>query len=611
MPSLGKLSFILALGVAAWPADPGCPGYPLAMRNDWEQSRKLDVAFHAQARVRSPSKQARKAEAIAYPRNSFVDQLLFNKMDEDSVPPAPLTTDQEFVRRIYIDLTGRIPTPEQTLAFLNDPNADRRTRLIGSLLNSSAYADQFAQYFGSKFKVTRANRNVGLAGRNVFYKFVRDFVERDQPYNQFITQLLTAKGDVDTSPGTQFWTRNFADLDGPMQDTWDNTTDVISTQILGFKTQCISCHNGRGYLEPINVWLSRKSRADFWAMSAYLSRMTFLRWSDDTLGFRPKMIVIDRDYGNYSGALTAPSSRPSRTNANYDPVWIINGAPATGENYRAELARTLTTDRQFARATVNYLWAYFFRAGIVDPPDGWDFARVDPSRPPPEGWPMQNSHPELLEQLADHFIANNYSIKELIRLITSSSVYQLSSRHEGEWKSAYGRYFARHSPSRLTAEAAYDSIITATRTDALMTVFGWDQPVRFANQLPDPSEPASDPLVANLLTQFGRGDWVAVTANNGPTLLGLLYSMNDAFVVSRTFGNSNNGVILSNRVLSVHARASSDEDAVTQMYLATLSRYPTEEEAAAVMARRKGRREEWLSDLQWALLNKLDFLFNY
>jgi len=605
MRSLWIVVFLAASG--GFGADPDCPSYPQATRHTWQRSRQADLAFQNYSKLKTN----RKSAAIEYPRNSFIDQILLSKMSSDGVNPAPLTTDAEFVRRIYIDLTGRIPTPEQTVAFLSDTQADKRTALIARLLGSAAYVDQFTLYFSNKFKVTRSNRHVGVAGRNVFSKFVRDFVERDQPYNQFVTQLLTAKGDVDTVPGAQFWARNFSDLDGPLQDTWDNTTDVITTQLLGFKTECISCHNGRGYLEKINVWLTRKSRADFWSQSAFLSRVNFLRYSDDPQGYRAKMTVFDRDYGNYSGATSAASTRPVRTNANYDPVWILNSRPATTADFRGELARTLTTDRQFAKATVNYLWAYFFRTGIVDPPDAWDLSRVDPVRPPPEGWPIQNAHPELLEQLADRFIASNYSVKELVRLIASSSVYQLSSRYEGEWKTDYARYFARHNPSRLSAEEVYDSLVTATRTETFLSIFGADRPVRYANQLPDPAEPSGDPQVANLLIQFGRGDWVTRPASNGPTLLGLLYSMNDGFVVSRTLASTGNGILPSNRVLFIDARAGSDEDAITQMFLATLSRYPVGEETAATLARRKGRREEWLSDLQWALINKLDFLFNY
>ena len=592
--------------------DPGCPGYPAAVRADWDQALELDNAYRAfQKSRRAPLKTA----ALPSRRDSFIDNLLFDKMQADGVPPAEVASDSEFLRRVYLDLTGRIPQPADAAAFLNDSAPDKRSKLIAQLLGSRAFTDQFTLYFANKFEVTRGTSNVGLSGRNVFYQFVRNFVERDRPYNEFINELLTATGDVDTVPGTQFFARNIAE-DGPIQDTWDNTTDVISTQLLGFRTLCISCHNGRGYLDRINVFLTRKTRQDFWQQSAFLSRMNFLRWSDDTIGFRPRTFVIERDYGNYAGATNTPGARPPRSNQNLDPLWILGGDEVKNfsGSYREVMARTLVNDRQFARATVNFLWAYFFSSGIVDPPDAWDLARVDPSRPAPAGWPFQNAHPELLERLTDHFIASNYSIREMARLLTNSTAYQLSSQYNGEWKNAYTRYFARRNPRRLTAEELYDSIITATRTEAPMTVLGWDRPVTYANQLPDPTEPATDGGVVNLLTQFGRGNWLTVDTNNGPTLLGLLYSMNDAFVVNRTLGFTNAAITPANRVHQINAQASSDEEAIRQMFLATLTRYPTDSELAAALSFRTSTRDtrnQWLSDIQWALLNKLDFIFNY
>jgi len=606
MPTYTRLALVFSLTFCLWSADdPGCPGYPNAMRAEWEGSLALDQAYTAYRK--NPN--ARRSTA-SYPRDSFIDHLLLTKMGEDGVTPAPITTDTEFVRRVYVDLTGRIPTPEQAEAFFSDSQAGKRAALVSRLVGSPAFVDQFTLFFANKYKVTRGNSNVGLAGRNVFYQFVRDAFQKDRPYNEFIAQMLSASGEVDTVPGAQFFARNIAE-DGPIQDTWDNTTDVITTQLLGFKSECVSCHNGRGYLDKINVYLTRKTRAEFWQMSAFLSRMNFLRWSDDTIGFRPRVVVIDRDYGSYSGAVSSAGNRPPRANTNYDPAFFLNGdAPKSG-NYRKELARMVTSDRQFARATVNTLFDYFYGHGIVDPPDAWDLARIDPSRPPPAGWPFQNSNPELLEALTDHFIKNNYSIREMARLMTNSTVYQLSSQYPGEWKDAYTRYFARGFARRLTPEEAYDSIITATRTEAPMTVLGWDRPVVYANQLPDPTEPATDGGVTNLLAQFGRGNWMTVANNNGPTLLGLLYSMNDSFVVFRTMGDTRASVVPNNRVSQIHANATSDEDAIRRIFLATLTRYPTEAETATVLAARSGMRDQWLSDLQWALLNKLDFIFNY
>ena len=345
--------------------------------------------------------------------------------------------------------------------------------------------------------------------------------------------------------------------------------------------------------------------------------MQFLRWSDDTIGFRPKVTVIERDYGNYSGAVNNnPGARPARGNMSLNPMWILSGEEiGSGANFRQELARLVTTDRQFAKATVNFLWAYFFTSGIVDPPEAWDLMRVDPKRGAPAGWPFQNSHPELLEALTDHFIQSNYSIREVARLLTNSTAYQLSSRYEGTWEPGYERYFAKRTPRRLSAEELYDSLITATRTEAPMTVLGWDMPVQYGNQLPDPTEPATDGGVTNLMNQFGRGNWLGIPntipRSNEPNLLGLLYSMNDSFVVYRTLGNTANFVAPNNRVHQINARNIDDDEAVRQMYLATLTRYPTDMELAIVRQRRAGNRDVWLSDLQWALLNKLDFIFNY
>lgn len=606
MSTYTRIFLVFSLSLTAWPADdPGCPAYPKAMRAAWESSLALDQAYVAYRKHPAP-----RTSTASYPRDSFIDHLMLNKMAADGVPPAPMTNDSEFVRRIHLDLTGRIPTPEQAEAFLADTQPTKRSNLIARLIASPAFVDQFTLFFSNKFKITRGTSNVGLAGRNVFYQFVREAFARDRPYNEFIAELLSARGEVDTVPGTQFFSRNIAE-DGPLQDTWDNTTDVITTQLLGFKSECVSCHNGRGYLDKINVWLTRKTRAEFWQMSAFLSRTSFLRWSDDSIGFRPRIVVIDRDYGNYSGAVNTPGNRPARANTNYDPAFFLTGEEPKSGNFREELARLVTGNRQFARATVNTLWDYFYGHGIVDPPDAWDLARVDPARMPPEGWPFQNSNPELLEALTDHFIKHNYSIREMARLMTNSTAYQLSSSYPGEWKDAYTRYFARAHARRLTAEAVYDSLITATRTEAPMTVLGWERPVTYANQLPDPTEPSTDGGVTNLLTQFGRGNWLTVAHNNGPTLLGLLYSMNDSFVVFRTFGDTRASVVPNNRVSQIHAAATSDEDAIRRMFLATLTRYPNETELATVLESRSATRDQWLSDLQWALLNKLDFIFNY
>lgn len=594
------------LGGSAQASDPGCSRYPAAERT--ETLRQLELERSAWEFATRSDKQRVKS-AIA--RNSFIDQQIFTKMEVDGVPSAPLSSDAEFLRRVSIDLTGRIPTPEEAEAFFNDTAPNKRQLLIEKLLASPAYVDQFTLYFGNRFEVTSGYYSyIGLTGRTLFNRFLRDFVQRDRPYNEVVTDMLTAKGDADLVGPANFLSRGWQDGD-PIQDTWDTLTDRVTVRLLGFKTECISCHHGRGHLEQINLWLTRQNRDTFWRMSAFFSRMNMTRIGADAFNQRMRFFYTDRENGGYHASVSAgsPGPRPLRFGGPYEPRYITTGEEAKNGDWRQELARMLTNDRQFAKATVNYLWAYMFNYGLVDPPDGWDLARVDPKNPPPAPWTLQVTHPELLEQLADHLIRNNYSIKSVLRLIANSSAYQLSSKYQGTWRNSYTRYFAKHIPRRLAAEELYDALQISTQTETPMFVPGFDQPLMYANQLPDPTEPRSDGAVLEFLNTFGRGDWWNNRRDPSPTILQLLYTMNAGQTVLRTFASRADSPV--NRAARLAESKASDEEIIREMFLATLTRYPTTDELSAVMRMKTGTRLDWLSDLQWALLNKLDFIFNY
>ena len=565
------------------------------------------------ARSRRPTPPRDGPISVSIPRANFIDKLLFDKMSADGVPPAPLTSDSEFLRRVFVDLTGRIPQPEKVVSFLTDTSPDKRSKLIDELLKSDAYISQFTLYFNNRFQVTRGYpSNVRLVGRNLFYSFLRDFVARDRPYNQFVKELLGAAGDADTVPGVNYYVRYVSQEEyNPPQDFWDDITDYVTTQFLGFRTACVSCHNGRAHLENINLFLAPKRRADFWSTSAFFSRTDFFLQGEQD--YRYRYLLQDRSYGNYTGAVPVsnPGNRPQRMGADVTlPAWILNGANPSTLNWRSEFVNMITGDRQFARATVNYLWAYFFGTGIVDPPDGWDLARIDPNNPPPAPWPIQNSQPALLEALTDAFINSNYSIKTMVRLITNSNVYQLSSRYTGQWNSAYASDFARHSPRRLAAEELWDAIAIATQTEEPMNVAGFPNPVMYANELPDPYEPWDNYNVTNFLSTLGRGNYTTLARDSSPTLLGLLFLMNQYDVYNRV-AEPYGPYSPINRATRVAASTLSDADAVRQIYLATLARYPTDQEIAAILAARGNNpRWVWLPRMQWALINKLEFIFD-
>lgn len=592
--------------VVSGASDPGCPQYPAALRTELLTQLESERDF-----FQFSTRVGKKAVRSAVKRNNLVDDQILGKMDADGVVPAGLTSDAEFLRRVSIDLTGRIPTPEEAVTFFNDTDTAKRGKLIERLLGSPAYTDQFTLYFANKFEVTSGYYSyIGLTGRSLFNKFLRDFVGRDRPFNQVATEMITASGDADLVAPANFLSRGWQEGD-PMQDTYDTLTDRVTVRMLGFKTECISCHGGRAHLEQINLWLSRRTRDEFWRTSAFFSRMNMTRISTDAFNQRLRFFYTDRDSGGYTSSVNvgAPGPRPARYGGPYEPRFILNGEEPQNGEWRKEFARIVTGNRQFAKATVNYLWAYLFNYGLVDPPDGWDLSRVDPKNPPPAPWALQVTHPELLDQLADYFIANNYSIKSVLRLLANSTAYQLSSKYEGKWDPAYTRYFAKHIPRRMAAEELFDALAISTQTETPMFVPGFEEPLLYANQLPDPTEPRSDSLILEFLNTFGRGDWWNNKRDPQPNILQLLYNMNGGQTVLRSFASNPSSP--TNRPGRLAQSKMSDEEVVREMFLATLTRYPTEQELATVLRMKQGTRLDWISDLQWALLNKLDFIFNY
>ena len=329
--------WLLVLAGAALPAqDISCPAYPASVRTENEQSLDLD------RRLAEYSKLARQRQAASPAPNSalaqssnFIDQLVYKKMAEDGVAPAPRTTDAEFLRRVSLDLTGRIPTPGQAAAFLTDSGDAKRQQWIETSLASPAYADQLTLFLANRYRVTRAFESISTPARDVFYNYVHDLFAKDLPYDAWARQLLSASGDVDSTPGTQFFAR-WMDLAGPIQDSWDNITEKITTSFLGYKTECVSCHNGRAHLEKINLYLSRRTRADFlehvgipFADASSCGSATIRSVSG------PRSWWWIAALGGYSGSVppTNPGCRPARIDAVVTPVLFTTGEnprPASG-----------------------------------------------------------------------------------------------------------------------------------------------------------------------------------------------------------------------------------------------------------------------------------------
>ena len=582
--------------------DPYCPAYSRAERQQFAAARARTEAFHRF----SASRHIRPALALADSGN-LIDNYILGKMQADGVTPAPASGDEEFLRRVYLDLTGRIPTVDQAQQFLTSTDGNKRSALIEQLLGSSAYVDKWTLFYGNLFQVTSGYYNfISVQSRNRFNQYLREFVSSDRSYADVAREMISAAGDSYLTGPPNYIVRALQQGE-PIQDTWDTLTDQNTVAFLGMKTLCVSCHDGRGHLGQINLYLTPKKRTDFWQMSAFVSRTTIDQEPVDTFTRQMRSVIVDRASGGYSTWVDPnnPGPRPARYGGPYSPAFMLTGETPQTNQYRAELARLTVTNRQFARASVNYLWAAMFTQGIVDPPGSWDIARINPNNPPPAPWSLQPTNPQLIEALADEFINNNYSIKHMIRLMANSQSYQVSSRYPGDWQPVYDQYFARHITRRLSAEEIYDAVAQATMTTTPMALEGYGAPVYYAGQLPDTTEPRNDGTISNFLNNFGRGDWWNNPRSSQSNIVQGLFMMNDNSVNFRTFTGR------PNRVSWLLSQGMSDTDSINNMFLAALSRYPTSDEMTVISQNRHGTRDQWFTDIQWVILNKLDFLFNH
>jgi hypothetical protein len=267
----------------------------------------------------------------------------------------------------------------------------------------------------------------------------------------------------------------------------------------------------------------------------------------------------------------------------------------------------LTSDPQFARATVNWVWAELMGVGIVDPPYDFDLARQDPKRPPPAPWTVQPTHPELLERLAKDFRAHQFDLRYLIKLITKSSAYQLASRFDGPWKDEYARYFARRFVRRLSAEELFDAVSQATGFFPDIPVAGTDVRVRYVMQTRSPNDLAGRYAeVGRFLGNFGQSNRSRKVRSLKGTIPQAALMMNSKIIKEKVEARPGGRL---HQLL--HQDGLSNDRLVEELFLSVLSRFPTAEEKALAVKQIQDYRTQGAEDVMWALVNKLDFLFNY
>lgn len=592
---------------------------------------------------------------------SSIDECVQHTAEAANLPLASLTTDAEFLRRVRLDLTGRIPTSAEVLAFLADPAIDKREQLVDSLLQSSEWADRWAMFFGDLFQNTERSMMFRryAQGRDAFHLFILESMQQNKSYDQMVREILAAQGATDgrahpeSYEDINLFNRLYRDFEsnpiraspvsyvaggytrgGPREDTYDTLASMVARHFLGISTmECILCHDGAGHLDSLSAWGAGALRLEGWNMAAFFARMSGPNKLKRTL--RPKKkngqpfniqywIIRDLPEGTqgedeetgYYRAQSKGGNRPDRTHTErYVAAQYPFETDLVGGNdslrLREQLGVYLTADLQFARAAVNYIWAEFFSRGIVEPADEFDLDRLRASDALPQGWDVQPSHPHMLELLAEGFKASGFDLKWLMREIVTSKTYQLSSRYEGVYSPNYDQYFVRHSVKPLSAEQIHDAITVATGIPAQYTVSRFLGNVGFAMQFSDVKDmpmivnELEDSNAVQLLDAFSRGNRDDRPRAHTVNPLQAMNLMNNPLLLDRINPEQPRGTLST-------AIGLPDDGLVAQLYLSVLSRLPTQEEQlVAINSLRGGHRTESASRLMWALFNKTDFFFNY
>ena len=500
-------------------------------------------------------------EWTALPRYNYIDEHIDAKLERLKIQPAAAAEDAVFVRRVYLDLAGIPPTPEEARAFLNDPAPARskRERLIGELMERKEFIDHWSLKWGDLLQSNR--KHLGEKGTWAFRQWIRDSLAANTPYDQMVRELITSKGSTYQNPAANFFRVN----DNP-KVAMENTTQLF----LGVRMVCAQCHD-----HPFEKWTQNQ----YYQLSAFFAAVGLKPGFDS----EEEIVYLKRD---------SYDVKHPKNNRAVAPQYLVASAgtppiAAFGDR-REALAEWLTSEKNpfFARAIVNRLWSYFFGRGIIDPVDD-----IRASNPP--------VNEALLEALADDFVKNNFDLQHVIRTIVNSRTYQ-AGIETNKWNENDTTNFSHFVPRRLTAESILDAITIATgsRPD-----FPEVPPDFTAQELPGPHVGEG-----GFLDMFGRPERESSCECERRAEMSLPQAMNLV-----------NGPTLAEAIADPKGRVAkailsgkTNREVVEDLYLAALSRLPTavEMDNALTYLNKGPSRTARTQDLLWALVNSNAFLFN-
>ncbi|HVX10433.1 MAG TPA: DUF1549 domain-containing protein [Pirellulales bacterium] len=491
------------------------------------------------------------------------------------IAPAAPTSDAEFMRRVYLDITGKIPPVAEARAFLDDTAADKRSRLVDDLLSRGSFAAHFANVW-RELLIPGTNTNPETrALAPAFEAWLKVRFAANVPYDALVSELLTVRLTTPTAQPVVGRRATLAPSPAAFFQVNENKPENLAANssriFLGLQVQCAQCHD-----HPFSHW----RRHEFWGLAAFFG------------GLQPPMAPVADETAPPTTAPAKPVGALSIQIPETDVVVeakFLDGSPPQlrpGEDARLTLSRWLTSRDNpfFAKAAVNRLMDLFFGHAFVDPVDDLD------ERHPP-------THPELFREMTAQFACHRYDLKYLVRAITATRAYQLSSRTDGESLDGNARdqvdRFARMPLKRLSAEQLYDCLVEATA---------------FRDAAPQqPQNPFSDDSMrGQFLARFA--DDSARRSEAQTSILQALSLMNGSFTGTAT--NGDRGQLISAVAELPFLDAAGR---IETLYLATLSRRPEPTEVAKLLeyVRQAPSEQDALADIFWALLNSAEFVFNH
>jgi hypothetical protein len=489
------------------------------------------------------------------PENNYVDKLVHDKLKKLRITPSGLCTDEVFLRRVYLDIVGLLPTAEEYQRFMNNPATNKREALVDELLGRKEFVEIWVMKWAELLQIKSSNQ-VSYKAMLLYYNWLQERIANNVPMDVMVQELLSANGGTFKNPATNYY-QNETDI--------LKVTENVAQVFMGMRIQCAQCHN-----HPFDRW----KMDDYYGFAAFFSQIGRKGTEDPR-----ETIVFNSGGGEVAHPVGGRQMKPK----------FLGGIEpdVAGKDRREVLAKWLASPENpfFATNLANIVWAHFFGQGIIHEVDD-----VRVSNPP--------SNPELLAELGKKFTEYKYDFKKLVRDICTSRTYQLATQ-PNESNADDTRNFAHANVRRIRAEVLLDCITQVTGTKNKFQ--GLPLGAR-AVQIADGQ------ATTYFLTTFGRAKRESVCScevRMEPTLSQSLHLMNGDTTTQRVQG----GGLIKKRL----AEKKAPSEIIDELYLSCLSRKPTKEELVRLgsLVAAEADQAKALEDVFWALLNSREFMFNH